>query len=83
MKIQSARNGFRLPIAVVNRSGAEPIERSYKLLPVNGLYWRERKIVAHGGDPVQVVAQARARGIKIPYLFYVEAVDEGVVRMGL
>jgi len=41
------------------------------------------KIVAHGGDPVQVVAQARARGIKIPYLFYVEAVDEGVVRMGL
>jgi hypothetical protein len=41
------------------------------------------KIVAHGNDPVQVVAQARAQGIKVPYLFYVEAVDTSVVRMGL
>ena len=33
-------------------------------------------IIAHGSDPVQVVAAARAKGIKVPYLFYVEAMGE-------
>ncbi|MBI3799406.1 MAG: hypothetical protein HY268_20870 [Deltaproteobacteria bacterium] len=41
------------------------------------------KIVAHGGDPVQVVAEARTQGVKVPYLFYVEAADRDVVRIGL
>ena len=29
------------------------------------------EIVAHGKDPCRVVAQARAKGIRIPYIFYV------------
>ena len=41
------------------------------------------EIVAHGDDPLQVVAEARAKGIQIPYIFYVEDVDARVVRMGL
>src|SRR3990172_2694097 len=30
------------------------------------------EIVSHGSDPGQVVAEARARGIQTPYVFYVE-----------
>ena len=41
------------------------------------------EIIAHGHDLLQVDAEARARGIKIPYLFYVEAADENVVQIGL
>ena len=29
------------------------------------------KIVAHGKDPQRTVAQARAKGIRVPYIFYV------------
>jgi hypothetical protein len=28
-------------------------------------------IVAHGKDPQQVVVEARAKGIRVPYIFYV------------
>jgi hypothetical protein len=41
------------------------------------------EIIAHGNDPVQVVAQARVKGIQAPYVFNVEDPDEDVVRMGL
>jgi hypothetical protein len=41
------------------------------------------EIVAHGNDPLQVVADARAKGIRIPYIFYVEDTDDNVVKMGL
>ena len=41
------------------------------------------QVIAHGEDPVQVVTEARARGIKVPYIFYVEPRDEDVVRIGL
>lgn len=29
------------------------------------------EIVAHGKDPQQVVVEARAKGIRVPYIFYV------------
>ena len=29
------------------------------------------EIVAHGTDPQRVVTQARAKGIRVPYIFYV------------
>ena len=29
------------------------------------------EIVTHGEDPQQLVAQARAKGIRVPYIFYV------------
>lgn len=41
------------------------------------------KIVVHGSDPLQVVAEARAKGIRVPYIFFVEDADKKVVRMGL
>lgn len=41
------------------------------------------EIVAHGDDPLQVVAEARSKGVQVPYIFYVEGTDENVVRMGL
>ena len=41
------------------------------------------EIVAHGKELVQIVSEARARGIRVPYVFYVEDLDERVVRMGL
>lgn len=41
------------------------------------------EIVAHGRDPVRLVAEARARGIQTPYVFYVEPTDEDVAMIGL
>ncbi|HVO25844.1 MAG TPA: DUF5678 domain-containing protein [Candidatus Margulisiibacteriota bacterium] len=42
------------------------------------------KIVAHGTDVARVVATARRKGVKIPYVFYVEEPrGEGIVYIGL
>jgi hypothetical protein len=41
------------------------------------------EIIAHGEDPLLVVAEARAKGIQVPYVFYIEDTDAKVVRMGL
>ncbi|MCH8056080.1 MAG: hypothetical protein IH857_08035 [Deltaproteobacteria bacterium] len=41
------------------------------------------EIVAHGGDPIQVVTEARAKGIQTPYVFYVEPTTEDVAMIGL
>ncbi len=42
------------------------------------------EIVAHGEDPVQLVEQAREKGIDRPYVFYVEPPrPDGVVKIGL
>jgi hypothetical protein len=42
------------------------------------------QIVAHGRDVVRVVASARRKGVKIPYVFYVEEPrGEDAVYMGL
>ena len=41
------------------------------------------KIIAHGPNPIEVVAKARADGIKIPYVFYVESSSEDISKMGL
>lgn len=41
------------------------------------------EIVAHGKEPVQVVAEARAKGIQTPYVFYVEPRTEDVAMIGL
>lgn len=40
-------------------------------------------IISHGTDAARVVAEARAQGISLPYLFRVEPLDEAVVRIGL
>ncbi len=41
------------------------------------------EIIAHGPNPIDVVATARAEGIKAPYVFYVESSSEGISKMGL
>ena len=42
------------------------------------------QIVAHDRDVVRVVARARRKGIRVPYVFYVEEPrGKGVVYMGL
>jgi hypothetical protein len=42
------------------------------------------EIVGHGEDPVQLVKQAREKGIDRPYVFYVEPPrPERVVKIGL
>lgn len=41
------------------------------------------EIMAHGKDAVQAVEEARAKGVPVPYIFYVEPPrPPGVVRMG-
>jgi Family of unknown function (DUF5678) len=41
------------------------------------------ELIAHGPDPAPLVAAARARGIRIPYIFFVEPSGENTVRLGL
>jgi len=41
------------------------------------------EIIAHGHDPAPVVIDAQAKGIKVPYLFYVDKLDKNVARIGL
>lgn len=41
------------------------------------------ELIAHGPDPVRLVADAKARGIQIPYVFFVEASGGDIVKMGL
>lgn len=41
------------------------------------------EIIAHGADAQEVVAEARRRGIKMPYVFYVEPGEPGIAKLGL
>lgn len=41
------------------------------------------EIIAHGDDPKDLVRQARDRGIRSPYVFFVEPVQPGVVKLGI
>jgi len=41
------------------------------------------EIIAHGDDPAELVTQARDRGIRSPYVFFVEPPQPGVVKIGL
>jgi hypothetical protein len=41
------------------------------------------ELVAHGRDPAPLVARARARGIRVPYLFFIDSAEEDVYRIGL
>jgi len=41
------------------------------------------EIVAHGDDPADLVKHARERGIRSPYVFFVEPVQPGVVKIGI
>jgi len=41
------------------------------------------EIVVHGDDPAQLVKEARERGIRSPYVFYVEPPQPGAVTIGL
>lgn len=40
-------------------------------------------ILAHGSDPVRVVADARSQGVRVPYVFYVEEPKDDSVWIGL
>lgn len=43
----------------------------------------ENRIVAHGENPNTVLAQAKERGIQVPYMFYVQPFGRSEVKMGL
>lgn len=40
-------------------------------------------VIAHGFDAAKVIEEARAKGIKIPYVFFVEPKNENVITIGL
>lgn len=41
------------------------------------------EIIAHGDDPADLVSKARQRGIRSPYIFFVEPAQPDVVKIGL
>jgi len=40
-------------------------------------------IIAHGSNAAQVIRDAKSRGIRMPYIFFVERESENLVRIGL
>lgn len=42
----------------------------------------EDRIISHGRDPVYVVAEARARGVRTPYIFRVQEREDGTALLG-
>jgi hypothetical protein len=40
-------------------------------------------IIAHGPDATQVIREAKSRGIRMPYIFFVERESDNLVRIGL
>jgi len=40
-------------------------------------------VIAHGNEPVRVVSEARSRGVRIPYVFFVEEAEDDVAWIGL
>jgi len=40
------------------------------------------EIIAHGSDAAQVIREAKSRGIKTPYIFFVEQESANFVRIG-
>jgi hypothetical protein len=41
------------------------------------------QIVAYGKDPVKVIDEAKSKGVRTPYIFFVEQKTENVVSIGL
>lgn len=41
------------------------------------------KIIAHGDDPVHVIDEARSKGVRTPYIFFVEPQSEDIASIGL
>lgn len=41
------------------------------------------RLIAHGSDPARLVAEAKAEGIRVPYVFFVESLSENAMRIGL
>ncbi len=44
---------------------------------------QDDEVIDHGSDLAELVERARARGTQKPYVHYVEAIEEGVFRLGL
>lgn len=71
--------GYRIREIEWRRNHAEDL----RALAGQWVALEEENIVAHGRDALEVVRETRARGIKKPYIFYVESVGDDVVQIGL
>lgn len=56
---------------------------AFRLLTGQWVVLDGETIVTHGKDPVRVVADARSRGVRVPYVFYVEESKDDSVWIGL
>jgi len=57
--------------------------QALKLLENRWVVLEGEEIVAHGEDPVRVINEARSKGIRTPYVFFVEPRSEDLIRIGL
>jgi len=56
---------------------------AFRLLAGQWVVLEGETIVTHGKDPVSVVAEARSRAVRVPYVFYVEESKDDSVWIGL
>lgn len=72
-------SGFRERELKWRRTHAETL----KSLENQWVVLEGEQIVAHGNDPVQVINEAKSKGVNTPYIFFVEQKSENVARIGL
>ena len=79
-QLDPARSGHRARESEWRRIHQDKLQ----LLAGQWIVLEGERIVATGPDPAQVVATARAQGIAVPYVFYVEpSAEEHTAKIGL
>lgn len=58
-------------------------EQELRRFVVEWVVLEGESLIALGPDPGPLVMAARARGIQVPYVFFVEPIDDRAARVGL
>jgi hypothetical protein len=92
---QAQARGVRIPSSVVVR---QPSKRQFrnaelewrrthsetlKLLENQWVVVEGAELVAHGRDPVVVIKEAKSKGVRTPYIFFVEPHSDNSFKIGL
>lgn len=75
---RSASGGRRIELEWRRTHREELLQYAGRYVVLEG-----EKIIAHGPDPRRVLAEARAKDIPIPYIFFVDDAPEDASRTGL
>lgn len=89
--VESPPASYRRRVEITTQSGYRSQElkfretnpRMFRQLVRRWVALEGEAIVAHGADPLAVVAEAREKGVRVPYVFYVEEPRDDAAWIGL